>query len=168
VQGSGYLTACFAYAAMPGSYVLGVEKYPELAENSLEALALHHGKLLHNGNVDIRSGNIYSVVGAHPPLHSAAQQAPFATAQHLSLSCSASATESCDICMQPTPPALSAAPLVLLRTSHDCVTRVDEDKRMPDAQADRPAHGLLLLQEMFPELTHRHPPPAPSRHDLHA
>jgi hypothetical protein len=42
-------------------------------------------------------------------------------------------------------PALHAAALMLLRPSHDCVTRVDEDKRMPDAQADRPAPGLLLL-----------------------
>jgi hypothetical protein len=47
--------------------------------------------------------------------------------------------------MKPTHPALDAAAFMLQRTSHECVTRVDEDKCMPDTQADRPAHGLLLL-----------------------
>lgn len=56
-SGSGYLTACFGYAVHPGGYVLGVEKFADLADSSLDNLRAADGELLDDGTVEIRSGN---------------------------------------------------------------------------------------------------------------
>jgi predicted methyltransferase len=64
LQGSGYLTACFSYATQPGSYVLGVEKYKDVAVNSIQNLNRHNPSLLSKRAIDICAGNIYDVVGA--------------------------------------------------------------------------------------------------------
>ena len=64
VQGSGYLTACFSYATQPASYVLGVEKFEDVALNSIRNLNAHNHDLLEQHDIDIRAGNIYDIVGA--------------------------------------------------------------------------------------------------------
>ncbi|NJR42700.1 MAG: hypothetical protein HC767_08555 [Akkermansiaceae bacterium] len=64
MQGSGYLTACFSYATQPGSYVLGVEKFEDVAINSVHNLNRHNPNLLAQRAIDIRAGNIYDIVGA--------------------------------------------------------------------------------------------------------
>lgn len=63
VQGSGYLTACFSYATQPGSYVLGVEKFTDVAENSILNLNRHNKNLIASGAIEIQAGNIYDIVG---------------------------------------------------------------------------------------------------------
>lgn len=66
MQGSGYLTACFSYATQPASYVLGVEKFEDVAVNSIHNLNTHNRRLLEQHAIDIRAGNIYDIVGAPP------------------------------------------------------------------------------------------------------
>jgi len=57
VQGSGYLTACFAYACRSGAYVLGIEKHEDLVAASLENIRKADGELLDSGQVELRYGN---------------------------------------------------------------------------------------------------------------
>eukprot|EP00892_Ulva_mutabilis_P000750 jgi/Ulvmu1/10676/UM066_0060.1 len=57
-SGSGYLTACFAYAAEPGGYVLGIEKFESLARQSVVSLRTHHRKLLDEGIIEIQAANV--------------------------------------------------------------------------------------------------------------
>lgn len=60
-SGSGYLTACFAYAAEPGAYVLGIEKFDDLARESIRSLRAKHPKLLEEGIVEIQAANILAL-----------------------------------------------------------------------------------------------------------
>ena len=58
MQGSGYLTACFAHAVQPGGLALGIERHPGLAEASIRNLRSAVPKLIESGAVIIRVGNI--------------------------------------------------------------------------------------------------------------
>lgn len=58
VQGSGYLTACFAHMVLPGGYVLGIEKYADLVASSLVSLRNCIPEWMAAGSVQVRHGNI--------------------------------------------------------------------------------------------------------------
>jgi protein-L-isoaspartate O-methyltransferase len=58
VQGSGYLTACFAHAVAPDGFVLGIERSGTLVSASIESLNASIPKLMESGRVQVRMGNI--------------------------------------------------------------------------------------------------------------
>lgn len=60
--GSGYLTAAMGVMVRPGGRVLGVEKHPELAAQSVANVRACVPELLDGGVIELRSGN---VLGAH-------------------------------------------------------------------------------------------------------
>ena len=64
VQGSGYLTACFAHAVMPGGFVLGIEKHGDLVQRSQRSLQRCIPAWLSDRSVQVRNGNILG--GAQP------------------------------------------------------------------------------------------------------
>jgi len=57
-SGSGYLSAAMALLVSPGGKVIGIEKHPELAEQSIENIRAAMPDMLDSGLVEIRAGNV--------------------------------------------------------------------------------------------------------------
>ena len=56
-QGSGYLTACFAYACRSDAHVLGIEKHQDLVLQSIENIQKADSVLMSTNQVEVRCGN---------------------------------------------------------------------------------------------------------------
>jgi len=57
-SGSGYLSAAMALMVAPNGKVIGIEKHPELAEQSVQNIRAAMPDVLDSGLVDIRAGNV--------------------------------------------------------------------------------------------------------------
>jgi tRNA A58 N-methylase Trm61 len=58
VQGSGYLTACFALLVQPSGFAVGIERNTSLVAASLESLRRSLPELMDGSAIAIRPGNI--------------------------------------------------------------------------------------------------------------
>lgn len=57
-SGSGYLSAAMALMVSPGGKVIGIEKHPELAEQSKQNIRAAMPDMLDSGVLEIRAGNV--------------------------------------------------------------------------------------------------------------
>ncbi|KAL4421899.1 hypothetical protein ABPG77_005183 [Micractinium sp. CCAP 211/92] len=57
-SGSGYLSAAMGIMVAPTGKVIGIEKHPELAEQSIRNVRVDHAELLDSGVVELRAGNV--------------------------------------------------------------------------------------------------------------
>lgn len=56
-SGSGYLSAAMAIMVQPNGRVIGIEKHPELAEQSVKNIRKDMADMVDSGAIDIRAGN---------------------------------------------------------------------------------------------------------------